>query len=203
MKPYYSKDGIEIYHGDCRDVLPTLSVCDLVDPPYGCGKADWDNEFPTEWYTLAKVVAETTAIITGSCGVADSVRLVGADFVDVISARNLNGMTRGPLGFCNWLAVVVAGKKPPTGWNAFEFSVRGKMPDHPSPKPIEFMRRIVERLTNPGQSILDPFAGSGTTLVAAKQMGLQAVGIEREEKYCEIAARRLSQRVLAFAEQSA
>jgi len=72
--------------------------------------------------------------------------------------------------------------------------------DHPCPKPIQWMQWAVNRSTRPGETILDPFMGSGTTLVAAKQLQRKAIGIEIEEKYCEIAAKRLSQEVLQFPE---
>jgi site-specific DNA-methyltransferase (adenine-specific) len=68
--------------------------------------------------------------------------------------------------------------------------------DHPTPKPEWLMAQIVADFTDPGETILDPFMGSGTTLVAAKRLGRKAIGIEREEKYCESAAKRLAQGAL-------
>jgi DNA modification methylase len=68
------------------------------------------------------------------------------------------------------------------------------MPNHPSPKPLRAMTWILSRL--PSGSVIDPFMGSGTTLLAAKMAGREATGIEREERYCEIAAKRLAQEVL-------
>lgn len=71
-------------------------------------------------------------------------------------------------------------------------TVKVDRPDHPCPKPEPLMSELVTLFTDEGETILDPFAGSGTTLVAAKKLGRKAIGIEREEKYCEVAARRLS-----------
>jgi len=69
-------------------------------------------------------------------------------------------------------------------------------PDHPCPKPEALMLHLVSDFSDEGDTILDPFMGSGTTLVAAKRLGRKAIGIEREEKYCEIAAKRLAQGAL-------
>jgi DNA modification methylase len=69
-------------------------------------------------------------------------------------------------------------------------------PDHPCPKPDGLMAELVTDFTDPGESILDPFMGSGTTLLAAKRLGRRGIGVEREEKYCEIAAKRLAQGAL-------
>ena len=71
-------------------------------------------------------------------------------------------------------------------------------PEHPCPKPLSLMKELVRLFSDPGECILDPFLGSGTTLRAAKDAGRKAIGIEIEERYCEIAARQLSQEVLQF-----
>jgi DNA modification methylase len=82
--------------------------------------------------------------------------------------------------------------------NGFVQRGRAESVDHPCPKPVEWMTWAIERTSRPGETILDPFAGSGTTLAAAKQLGRKAIGIEIEERYCEIAAKRLAQGVLDF-----
>jgi site-specific DNA-methyltransferase (adenine-specific) len=109
-----------------------------------------------------------------------------------------NGMTRGMMGFGNWIPVVVYGREGVSLYqpqqDATAVPVLGDMPEHPSPKPLRAMTWILSRFR--GDSVIDPFAGSGTTLVAAKQLGWSAVGIEREERFCEIAVRRLQQDVL-------
>ena len=70
--------------------------------------------------------------------------------------------------------------------------------EHPTQKPLALFKELIDRHTDPGETILDPFMGSGTTLRAAKDLGRKAIGIEIEERYCEIAAKRMSQSVLAL-----
>lgn len=72
--------------------------------------------------------------------------------------------------------------------------------DHPCVKPLASFKKLVEIGSTAGEMILDPFMGAGTTLVAAKELGRRAIGIEIEERYCEIAAKRLSQEMLPIFE---
>lgn len=72
--------------------------------------------------------------------------------------------------------------------------------EHPTGKPLRLITQLVTLFSDPGELILDPFMGSGTTLRAAKDLGRRAIGIEIEERYCEIAVKRLAQEVLSFAQ---
>ncbi len=69
---------------------------------------------------------------------------------------------------------------------------------HPSQKPLQVISRLISTFTAEGDLVLDPFMGSGTTLVAARNLGRRAIGIEIEERYCEVAVLRLAQQVLDF-----
>ena len=80
-------------------------------------------------------------------------------------------------------------------WTIPKGSGQGANP-HPTQKPERLMEMLVADFTDAGELILDPFAGSGTTLVAAKRLGRRAIGIEQEEKYCEVIAKRLAQGAL-------
>jgi site-specific DNA-methyltransferase (adenine-specific) len=106
----------------------------------------------------------------------------------------------------------IAHAQGPMRWNGggkpavwTHFTAKGHArPDHPCPKPEPLMLELVEQFTDPGDVILDPFAGSGTTLYAAKRLGRRAIGCEVNERFAEIAAKRLAQGALdLFGEQSA
>ena len=106
-------------------------------------------------------------------------------------------------GFNAWEPISLYGKLPkgkrlPQDYilcNTMNLAV-GPWRDHPCPKPLELMRYLVDKFTNEGETILDPFAGSGTTLVAAKHLKRDYIGIEISKKYCEISRKRLSQEML-------
>lgn len=209
-EPYYERDGITIYHGDYREILTQLNKVDLLltDPPYGVQKqertyqkksgvaAEWDTEFDLDWATQASHLAPCLAVMPGVANLPRlPITIGGLTYKWTLAAHVANGMTRGALGYGNWIpcAVYLA-----DGASAYQqqsdikrVAVSGKKPDHPSPKPYAAMEWFVSRL--PGDTILDPFMGSGTTLLAAKNLGREAIGIEIDEKYCEVAAERLDQ----------
>lgn len=224
MKPYYedTKAGIVIYHGDCRQILPELPNVELVltDVTYGevnresnglrnldKGKAD------TRTMSDLQLIECCTACCSGSIYVWCGIEQVSG-FRGYLANRNFS--TRlciwektnpSPMnGEYLWLSSIeccVFGKLPKSTFNLFCASpiLRGTTADangHPTPKPEWLFSKLIQASSNPQQTILDPFMGSGTTLRAAKDLGRKAIGIEIEERYCEIAARRLSQEVFQF-----
>lgn len=186
---------VTLYLGDCLEVMRGMPAgcvdAVITDPPYGINKADWDSEFPVDWYAEARRLAKMIVVITGSSQLPKVCEMVGDDFIDIIAARNLNGMTFSPLGYGNWLAATICKTKPKGGVTFFEFVVKGEKPDHPSPKPIHYMQKLIERVTEPGDTVLDCFMGSGTTGVACMQTGRNFIGIEIDPHYFAIAEKRI------------
>jgi site-specific DNA-methyltransferase (adenine-specific) len=116
-----------------------------------------------------------------------------------------NGAGGSPWGFQCSHPILYYGKDPylADGKGSRPNGFRTEQPnrehfDHPCPKPLPWMRWAVARASREGETILDPFLGSGTTAVAAKALDRRCIGIELEERYCEVAARRLQQEVLDF-----
>jgi len=225
MKPYYEHNGIIIYHGDCRDILPQLDSVDLVltDPPYkhshmhgGRGFAsarrfyrdgalDGMNDFELSDYgeyllkaSIMMIAFHSRDLIVEYSALAASHKLK----YDLHIWYKTNAI---PFTANTWKSDIeyislIWNKK--SGWKQVEQHRHSKVYSspinqdnaHPAAKPIPLLCKYIEILE--AQTILDPFMGSGTTLRAAKDLGRKAIGIELEEKYCEIAAKRLSQEVL-------
>ena len=211
MKPYYQHQGITIYHGDCREILPTLEKVDLVltDPPYGIGEEykSFDDtkenlkELIDDFFPLVKEKSKRILLTPGN-GNQWLYPVPDWTLCWFISA----GTGRSAWGFSCWQPVLAYGKDP------YLEKCLGARPDalsrtetaenwlgHPCSKPLNVWKWFLERGSAVTTDIiLDPFMGSGTTLRAAKDLNRQAIGIELEEKYCEIAAKRLSQEVFDF-----
>ena len=187
----------KIYCGDCLELMkqiPDKSI-DFVfaDPPYGINKAEWDFIYPKGFEKeLLRVSQKGVAITCGQENIADCIIELKEQYKGVLSARNKNGMTFNKIGFGNWIPVILAGNIK-RGQDFFEFVIKGKKVDHPSPKPLEFMKKIILRFTEENDTILDPFMGSGTTAIACLQTNRNFIGIELEPKYVEIANRRIEE----------
>lgn len=172
----------------------------VTDPPYGFRKATWDSDFPTDWLEeVGRVTRHAIAVMPGINNVLRMPPYISEfEYRWMLSVHLTNGMTRGLMGFGNWIPVLVYARPGTSLYqpqqDATAVPVKGLMPDHPSPKPLLAMRWILSRF--PNGTVLDPFMGSGTTLVAAKELGRSAIGIDVDERYCAAAARRLQQESL-------
>ena len=211
MRPYYEHAGITLYHGDCREVLPSLGGdfgLALTDPPYNVGihygpgvddeRGDYEA-WCADWFVMLREAADAVALTPGIANLTAWARIAPPpDWT--LAWHKPSAMSRCYLGFNNWEPVLYWGPRR-SGVDVITAVI---VPDaavdgHPCPKPLKWALALIGALSDTG-AILDPFAGSGTTLRAAKDLGRRAIGIEIEERYCEIAAKRLVQEVLDFGE---
>jgi DNA modification methylase len=206
-RPYYCDDYVCIIHGDCREVVPTLGRFDLLltDPPYGIGvnhnmgrragdkpsdyaPATWDTEPPSQECFDLILAAATSHIIWGA-----------NHFIDLIPRRAACWLVWDKM-----FSPDVSFASCELAWTSLQGVVRKlahssarKGGLHPTQKPLALMTWCIS-LAGDVQTILDPFAGSCTTGRAAKDLRRRCVCVEREERYCEIGARRMRQEVLAL-----
>jgi len=220
MKPYYNHKGIQIFLGDCRDILPTLEPVDLVltDPPYLLPGMKGAGCFGGRPSLVGTQNFTDMGFDTNILDQFDNWFCFCSkhNLVDVINKANssrwaiLHWCKPNPVPTCNntYLSDVEycvhkwqKGRLFGEMWVKslyLVFPCGNKETTHPNEKPLALIKKLVCLGTQEGETILDPFMGSGTTLLAAKQLGRKAIGIEIEEKYCEIAVRRLSQEMLPF-----
>jgi DNA modification methylase len=204
IQPFYDVDGITIYCGDCREIVPLLGRFDLLltDPPYGLGEGTWDTNAkgPKRQWRLHHEqmgwdaeVADVSALLP----VADKQIIWGGHLMNLPTQRAWlvwNKIVRNfSSGVCE-----LAWTNLDCPIDAFDYShgqlaTEGKQ--HPTQKPLKLMAWCIGK-AGKVQTILDPYMGSGTTLRAAKDLGLRAVGIEVNETYCRQAVARLAQGVL-------
>ncbi len=210
-KPYYNEGGMTIYHGDCREILPHLPKVDLVltDPPYGIefrsnhrfikhDKIAGDDCLPLD--TIQYLIDEAAWNATYVFHRWDQLPMLPK--AKSVLAWVKNNWSMGDLEHehgrqweaCSFYAL--PGHKFIERIPDVLFANKTGNEFHPTEKPVILMKKILA--ANVGHTILDPFLGSGSTLRAAKDLSREAIGIEIEEKYCEIAARRLGQEVLPF-----
>lgn len=211
--PYYQDESVTLYHGDCREVTEWLAADVLVtDPPYGMA------------YISNRSLDGPSSAIAGDTGPAlrdAALSMWGPDRPAIVFGTWRVSKPQGIRHTGYW----DKGDDPGTGdltmpWgnSAEEFYIIGRgwigkrgtnvlrcrgynpsaRPNHPTPKPLALMEQLITKC--PPGVIADPFAGSGSTLMAARAQGHPAVGVEVEERYCEIVAKRLSQGVLDFEE---
>jgi site-specific DNA-methyltransferase (adenine-specific) len=209
MTPYYADDSVTIYHGDCREWMPEADVI-VTDPPYGISlNNDWQDQVHSSAPNRGR------GAIVNDNGEIDPVELCagyrnrivfGFPYLTDMAATGWLVWDKEP-GFQGRSLTSPVEMAYSTTWRGFK-AVRvlwsgymrapGSEPreTHPTQKPLAVMRYVLTLA--PDGVVLDPFMGTGSTLRAAKDLGRHAIGIEIEERYCEIAARRCSQEVLGL-----
>lgn len=211
MTPYYADDTVVIYHGDCREITEWLSADVLVtDPPYGMAlRSGWngahgdlriEGDDTTEARDAALAMWAGPALVFGRWSVPrpEATRMVLTwDKGEHVGMGDLSI----PWKPCTEEIYVIGGgfTGRRDGCVLRHLAVAGTVAvangrDHPTEKPVDLLRALI--LKCPPGVIADPFMGSGTTLRAAKDLGRKAIGVELDERYCEIAARRMGQEVL-------
>jgi len=227
IEPYYEKNGITIYHGDCREIMPDLGPFDLLltDPPYGIslGKTKGSgganglrrDKYQTYEDTYKQFCAQIVPALEMALDKSDrAIVWTGPHIHEQRKPTAIGGVHvaagagRHGWGFKTFLPILLYGNAPdihkgapnPTTITSTE---KAETFGHPCTKPIGWLQWCIKLGTREGHTVIDPFMGSGTTLVAAKLAGLKATGIEINKRYCEIAAKRLAQGVLAFNEATA
>lgn len=215
MSIYYQDEQVTLYHGDCLEIDAWLSADVLVtDPPYGMAYESNFNRDRRNVKVGRAVHADDTSLVRDAAismwGTRPAlvfgrwnVPRPKATRSRLIWDRGYHGM--GDLSF-PWgptdEEIYVLG----SGWvgkreqNILRvhalMSGASDRPDHPTPKPVPLLERLIGKC--PPGTVVDPFAGSGSTLLAARNLGRRAIGVEIEERYAEICAKRLDQMCLDF-----
>lgn len=209
-KPYYEQDGITIFHGDCREILPTLTepigVC-LTDPPYGINHPtnyasrgrggiaacrDYAPVFEDDRPFDPSHLLKYPCVLWGANYYADKLPPMSGWLVWDKERPDTLDQSTCELAWSNFVK----------GVRRFKYLWNGCMRAgddplvHPTQKPESLMKWVLGLPWTPDGLVLDPYMGGGATLVAAKLCGRRAVGVEVEERYCEITANRLAQGVL-------
>jgi DNA modification methylase len=216
IKPYYQDEYCTIYNADCRDVLQQLQYDIIItDPPYGINggiggrskrraKGNYNSSFIDDECYIKSVVIHSlfniahckTKVITSGF---EMLHLYPqCDSFGCFFSRSATGMQR--FGFADSQPILYYGKSNKQGIRpeacSFLMEEAPEKNGHPCVKPINAWKKLVYKVADKTDVILDPFMGSGTTLRAAKDFGIKSIGIELGKKYCDIAIERLRQEVL-------
>ena len=224
MRLYYQDDYVTLYHGSCRDPGEWLSGDVMVtDPPYGIGwegsyvaghgrgprkiRRDTPDGIANDGDTTARDEAlalwsPRPAMVFGSFRAAPPAGVVQTLIYQKPATSGVVGSYTGFRRDIEPVFLVGDWPRRSVMWssvlstNVGHISHLVKQFGHPHVKPVDLLRDMI--LKCPPGVIVDPFAGSGSTLRAAKDLGRKAIGVELDERYCEIAAERLGQEVLDF-----
>lgn len=197
-----------LYQGDCLEIMPTFGKVEAVvtDPPYGLGGAATEKNAYSSYSDGEK---ETEVLVKAMLKTAKAERVVmtpGQKLMFRYPEPSAVGAFYYPAGtgscswgFVGWQPIFYYGKDPSLAdgkgraTNSFMSTEQAEPNGHPCPKPIRAWQKVVKRATRSGETVLDPFMGSGTTGVACVKLGRRFIGIELEPKYFDIACKRIEQ----------
>ncbi|HVX90808.1 MAG TPA: DNA methyltransferase [Candidatus Paceibacterota bacterium] len=224
-QPYFENDGVILYHADCRDILPELFPESfdfvLTDPPYlvsytgrwdlpqepieGDSDPSWVRPIFSEVWRVLK--ADSLCLSFYGWPHADTFlgtwKSLGFRPVSMISLfKNCWGFGQFTRAQHETAFLLAKGRprRPSRPISDVLDWEDERQRFHPHQKPLNAISKLIAAYAPPQGLVLDPMCGSGTTLLAARALGKRALGIEIEERYCELAALQLSQRVFPFAE---
>ena len=214
MKPYYQDDSCTIYNGDCLEVIKDLDMvdCIITDPPYGLNylsnyykygnphlKIENDDKLFIPiiglWHKLKKTGVMYVFYSHKKPLISDNIKNVIIWVKNNWTAGDLTGDYGNQYECLAFMPKEDFKLKSKRYSNVWKFD-REIPKYHPTQKPVSIINRIIESATNKGDTVLDPFLGSGTTARACKDLGRKCIGIEISKAYCDTAVKRLGQEVL-------
>jgi DNA modification methylase len=220
MSLYYKDELVELHHGDCLEITDWLAADVLVtDPPYGMGYTDRQGGSILNDETLAArdsallAWGDRPSLVFGTWRVVRPDKTKQVLIWDKSEGNGMGGGSTSPWSLSHeeiyvrglWPAIHPGGRIREGGKPARSSGVirasnyntqSNDRPEHPTPKPVGLMESLIAKC--PPGTIADPFAGSGSTLLAARNLGRKSIGVELEERYCELIAKRLSQQAFDF-----
>jgi site-specific DNA-methyltransferase (adenine-specific) len=221
MKPYYQDSAVTLYHGDCREIVPTLGMFDLLftDPPYNVGKKYGEHndsmkvddyfEWCSSWLSISKKHCSEISLYPPKKHFLWFWNQMPTHRPVICTWRH-SGAFHGKWihQYAPLLLPAQPKVKTPDHWDSVQvpgmgYFFRENKFGHPGYTSEDITRHVISCLTDTGGSILDIFGGTGTTGRAAKDLGRKCTMIEREERYCEIAAKRMAQEVFDFGDDAA
>lgn len=213
MKPYYQDNLVTLYNADCKIVIEELGrfECLVTDPPYGINEAAGKNKSRGRLATATDYGNSNwdckpidQKLLDALISKSNKAAIFGGNYYNLpaSSCWLIWDKDNGNTDFADcemvWTNLKKAVRLKKYRWQGMLQQYAGERKEvrfHPTQKPLAVMKWVLDQV-KAGESVLDPFAGSGTTLIAARDYGISSVGIEREEKYCEVIANRLEQGVL-------
>jgi DNA modification methylase len=214
VKPYYEDDLVTLYHGDCLELSDLWTVADVLvtDPPYGMsyfsGRRKSDDRIAGDQNLSVRddalsIWGNRPAIVFGTWKQPRPRNVRQLIVWDKRGGAGFSGDLKMPWADVTEEIYVIGsgwiGGRVPAIYSVPTLPSMNR-PEHPTPKPVPLMGRLIEKC--PPGVVADPFAGSGATLIAARNLGRRSIGVELEERYCELIAKRLSQQSFDFSPRS-